>query len=60
MADKQADKQSEQVEAQKAADDAAAKGYIGVKVDPEPNESYTVAGQVGGTAKAPKDSGGNK
>lgn len=31
-------------EIQQATDEAEAKGYIGVKTDPRPNEDYTVAG----------------
>lgn len=33
-----------QEEVQAKVDEAEAKGYIGVKTDPEPNESYTVQG----------------
>lgn len=41
-----AEKTTENVasQAQEKADKEAEEGYIGVKADPEPNETYTVAG----------------
>jgi len=34
--------------AQKATDRAAARGFLGVEVDPTPNSAYTVAGVTAG------------
>jgi hypothetical protein len=43
-----APKDEAQQEVQKAVDDAEAKGYLGVPVDPTPKENYTVAGVIAG------------
>jgi len=37
-----------QAEAQRLADQVEEQGFIGVKVDPTPNENYTVAGVTSG------------
>jgi hypothetical protein len=37
-----------QAEVQKAADNAAEKGYFGTTPDPTPNENYTLAGVAAG------------
>jgi hypothetical protein len=37
-----------QKEVQKAVDKAEEKGYLGVEVDPTPDEHYTVAGVLAG------------
>lgn len=37
-----------QKEVQKAVDEAEEKGYLGVEVDPTPDEHYTVAGVLAG------------
>jgi hypothetical protein len=40
-------------DAQAQADEEAEQGFRGEKVDPEPNESYTVAGQVEAMGNTP-------
>ncbi|MFE2140187.1 hypothetical protein ACFXA3_00205 [Streptomyces sp. NPDC059456] len=37
-----------QKEVQKAVDEAESKGYLGVEVDPTPDDHYTVAGVLAG------------
>ncbi len=41
-------KSPDEPELQAAVDAAEEKGYLGVKVDPTPNENYTVAGVTSG------------
>ncbi|MER7155031.1 hypothetical protein [Streptomyces lydicus] len=41
-------KDAAQKEVQKAVDTAEDQGFVGVEVDPTPNEHYTVAGVVAG------------
>jgi hypothetical protein len=41
-------KDAAQKDVQKAVDEAEDKGYLGVEVDPTPNEHYTVAGVLAG------------
>lgn len=43
-------------EIQKAVDDATDRGYLGVGVDPTPNEHYTVAGVTAGKPTPETDS----
>lgn len=45
---KSAPKDEAQVDAQKAADEAEDRGFLGVSVDPTPKENYTVAGVLAG------------
>jgi hypothetical protein len=42
---------------QRATDKAQAQGYLGVEVDPTPNEHYSVAGVVDGKATPETDPG---
>jgi hypothetical protein len=45
-----------QKEVQKAIDQAEEKGYLGVEVDPTPDEHYTVAGVLAGKPTPETDS----
>lgn len=42
-------------EVQAKVDEAEARGYYGEKVDPEPNESYTLQGQIAAKARGGKE-----
>jgi hypothetical protein len=47
-------------EVQEAFDEAEAKGYVGKKVDPTPNENYTVAGVTSGAPTPETDADANE
>jgi hypothetical protein len=50
-------KDAAQKDVQKAVDEAEDKGYLGVEVDPTPNEHYTVAGVLAGKPTPESDLG---
>jgi hypothetical protein len=48
MAEKKSDKDAGQADVQKTVDAEQEAGFVGEKVDPTPDENYTLAGQASG------------